>query len=107
LLKPETPVSKPPTEPAIDAFDDDAEQAQAEATSHGHVLVPTTYTAGTGNRLRIFAVGFGVLLAVAFFVVNRVKGGKRPSSPRRRPNAPNSRPRSRWSRWSRRPRLRA
>lgn len=59
---------------AFDAFDDEVPPTKATPDSDGHVLVPTTYTAGTATRLRIFAGAFAILLAVAFFVINHVKG---------------------------------
>jgi RND family efflux transporter MFP subunit len=74
LQKLETPRSS--DEPAFDAFDDDTEDSRPHPVDHGHVPVPTTYTPGTANRLRIFAAGFAVLLGVAFFVVHHIKGQK-------------------------------
>jgi RND family efflux transporter MFP subunit len=80
LQQPDKPKSAAsPASPALDGFDDEnTEDAGKDAAAHdpavhGPVPVPTTYAPGTGNRLRIFAAGFAITLAIAFFVVQHLK----------------------------------
>ncbi len=73
MQKSDTPKSaETPNEPAFDAFDDNAEDLPEEPA--GHVAVATNYAPGTGNRLRIFAGVFAIILAVAFFLVHHLRG---------------------------------
>jgi RND family efflux transporter MFP subunit len=75
LQKSNTPKSaETRNEPAFDAFDDNAEDLREEPAGHGHVPVATSYAPGTGNRLRIFAGAFAIILAVAFFLVHHLRG---------------------------------
>lgn len=75
MQKPETTNSAdPPQGPAFDLFDDETAGSGPEPAAHGHVPVATSYGPGTANRLRIFAGVFAILLAVAFFVVQHIKG---------------------------------
>jgi RND family efflux transporter MFP subunit len=60
------------SEPAFDAFDDDA-NGHGEEPAETHVPVATSYAPNTGNRLRIFAGAFAIILAVAFFLVHHTK----------------------------------
>jgi RND family efflux transporter MFP subunit len=78
LQKLETPTTggKPPgrtrpDEEAFDPFDDEPEPVEEEA--HSHVPVSTDYAPSTGSRLRLFAVVFAIILAVAFYVVQQSK----------------------------------
>ncbi len=62
-------------EPAFDALDDEnTENRQHDPAAHDHTPVSTSYAPGTGRRLQIFAVGFAIILAVAFFLVQHIKG---------------------------------
>ena len=53
---------------------DDATQKAAGSEEHDHGAVPTSYDAGTGRRLGIFAGTFAIILLVAFFLVHHIKG---------------------------------
>ena len=53
---------------------DDATQKAAGSQEHDHGAVPTSYDAGTGRRLGIFAGTFALILLVAFFLVHHIKG---------------------------------
>jgi RND family efflux transporter MFP subunit len=76
LRQPETPKSaKSPEEPASDALGvDNAEDGYVDPAAHNHVPVATSYSPGTGNGLRIFVGTFALILVVAFFVIQHIKG---------------------------------
>jgi RND family efflux transporter MFP subunit len=75
LQKPETPRAKEsPPESAFDEFEEGVEESVPEPAAHGHVPVSTSYAPSTASRLRIFAVAFAIILAVAFFIVHGIKG---------------------------------
>jgi len=77
LQKLETPKSeKSPVEPATDTFDDQNDVVEQTQDEHGHVPVATSYAPGTATRLRIFAAVFAIVLGVAFFLVEHMKGSQ-------------------------------
>ena len=68
------------TEAAFDAFDEDAQAADATPESHngaaaktdehGHVPVLTEYSPKTGKKLRIFVGLLAIALLIGFFAAN-------------------------------------
>jgi membrane fusion protein, multidrug efflux system len=72
--KPEKPkFGAMPPEPSFDPFDDEIEDFEKEPEIHSHVPVSTAYAPSTGNRLRIFAGIFAIVLAAGFYFVHQIK----------------------------------
>jgi RND family efflux transporter MFP subunit len=47
-----------------------------ELDDRGHVPVSISFTPGTAGRLRVFAAGIAIVLAVTFFVVQHIRNGQ-------------------------------
>jgi RND family efflux transporter MFP subunit len=71
----DSPNSPTPVEPAFDSFDDSAAD-EIVPEPHEHAPVATTYTKGTGRRIRFAAAVLAVALAAAFFFVQQIKARK-------------------------------